>query len=194
MLDALRSLLDEKGWLSGLVIDEQEEMPSSGAYGRRFGSRLRAYALIGYAPGRDYRYLETNRVLRLVHGQTIAETTRAIEAGSGSVSRDPLSDLLTVNDEFTVSLVVSRCLTLPSGATRWKVRLDAGLRPDITVVLRMRPDNTQVHDYYLLPWMDVGDASLRMADENGLHLDAYRVETLDAFFDLTARAQIRRTA
>lgn len=194
MLDALRGLLSETGWLSGLVIDERDEMPSSGAYRRRFGSLLRAYALIGYATGRDYRYLETNRFLRTLHADVVAEVITAIESGSGAVARDPVSDLLTFNGEFTASLAVSRCLTLPSGTSRWKVRIDAGLRPDITVVIRMRPGNEQVQDYYLLPWIDLGEASLRMADENGLHLDAYRFDTLHGFFGLTERVGIRRAA
>lgn len=42
MLEALRRLLARRGYLSGLVIDEADETPSSGAYQSRFGSLLRA--------------------------------------------------------------------------------------------------------------------------------------------------------
>ncbi|MEY9634115.1 hypothetical protein ABIF66_002344 [Bradyrhizobium japonicum] len=37
-----------------------------------------------------------------------------------------------------------------AGAYRWKVRVDAGLRPDITVAIRMNQMNSAILDYYLL--------------------------------------------
>lgn len=46
MLEKLRGLHDRQGWLSGLTIDESENMPSSSAYQSRFGSLIRAYQLI----------------------------------------------------------------------------------------------------------------------------------------------------
>jgi Recombinase len=47
LLDHLRSLLAQKGELSGLLIDETEDMPSSSVYCRRFNSLVTAYHLIG---------------------------------------------------------------------------------------------------------------------------------------------------
>ena len=38
MLDGLRDLLEERGYLSGLIIDETDQLPSSSAYQSRFGS------------------------------------------------------------------------------------------------------------------------------------------------------------
>ena len=69
MLERLAGLLRRTGWLSGLVIDEHDDMPSSSAYRTRFGSLLRAYRLVGYSPGRDYEYVEINRVLRSMHAR-----------------------------------------------------------------------------------------------------------------------------
>ncbi|MFH7191306.1 recombinase family protein, partial [Klebsiella pneumoniae] len=67
MLALLASIFSTKGMLTGLIIDEAEEAPSSSAYRSRFGSLLRAYELVGFAPDRDYRYLEINRKLRQLH-------------------------------------------------------------------------------------------------------------------------------
>ncbi len=50
MLEALRSLLERHGALSGMLIDEEEGVPSSSAFRHRFGSLLRAYSLVGYSP------------------------------------------------------------------------------------------------------------------------------------------------
>lgn len=194
MLDLLRDLLAKTGWLSGIVIDEAEGMPSASAYQHRFGSLIRAYRLVGYTPPRDYSYVEINRKLRALHPGAVADTIARIEAIGGVVARDPVTDLLTINDEFTASVVIARCLHTPGGSLRWRIRLDTGLRPDITVALRMDWANQGVRDYYLLPRIALGDPSLRLAEENGALLDAYRFDTLDFLASIAARADIRSAA
>jgi DNA invertase Pin-like site-specific DNA recombinase len=195
LLERLSALLAQKGWLSGLVIDEVEDMPSSSTFRHRFGSLVRAYQLVGYAPSRDYRYIETNRALRAIHPEIVAQVIADIEAAGGYVRPDPLNDLLHINEEFSASVVISRCQTTATGVLRWKVRFDSGLRPSITIVARMGEDNVGIHDYYLLPWLDVGlTPNLCLAPENGILLDAYRFDTLEAFFDLTRRTQLRAAA
>src|SRR6185436_19130411 len=155
MLTRLLGLLEQKGWLSGLVIDECEDMPSTAAYRSRFGSLLRAYQLIGYSPGRDYDYVEVNRILRSMHQQVLNDAVEGIERAGGRVSIDGATDLLTVNDEFTTSIVIARCVSLVNGGHRWKVRLDVSLRPDITLAIRLDHDNRVASDYYLFPRIDV---------------------------------------
>lgn len=192
LLDQLTGLLAQKGWLSGLVIDEIEDMPSSSTFRHRFGSLLRAYELIGYSTGRDYRYIEANRALREMHPGVVSQVIDDVRHAGGAVTKDEETDLLTINDEFSASIVVVRCQETPAGGHRWKVRLDQGLRPDITIAVRMEPDNSTVRDYYLLPWIDAGATpSLKLAPDNGILLDAYRFDTLDAFSDLTRRTDLR---
>ena len=194
MLDILRRLLAEHQYLSGLIIDETEGAPSSSAYQGRFGTLLRAYQLVGYTPERDYRYIEINRTRRRLHPQVVAETIAGIEKAGGEVAQDPLTDLFSVNGEFTVSLVIVRSRRTPAGALRWHIRLDTGLRPDITVAVRMDEENREPLDYYLLPRIDISLPRLRLARENGLEFDAYRVETLEPLFELTARTSILKVA
>jgi hypothetical protein len=194
MLDKLRALVAVCGWLSALVIDEQEGMPSSGAYRRRFGSLVRAYSLIGFSPRRDFRYLEINRRLRSLYPGFIEQVLSGIKEAGGDVDQDPNTDLLWVNNEFTVSVVISRWFSTPAGSSRWKLRFDTGLKPDITVAVRMAPSNVDALDYYLFPRLDFSHGALRMAEENGLHLDAYRFETLQPLFELTRRRVLRRAA
>lgn len=194
MLERLAGLLSTKGWLSGLVIDEQEDMPSSSAYRTRFGSLVRAYRLVGYSPSRDYEYVEINRILRAMHPEVVGETVAGIERLGGTVRTDPTTDLLTVNDEFTASVVISRSFQTAGGSLRWKIRLDASLRPDITVALRMNSANREVLDYYLLPRIDVAVPELRIKEENGFSLDAYRFDSLDSLFYLAARTCVRTAA
>lgn len=194
MLERLTALLKETGWLSAIVIDEREDMPASSMYRSRFGSLLRAYELIGFKPERDFRYVETNRFLRSLHPEIVANTIAEIQEIGGTVTRNEQTDLLTINGEFSASLVIARCIETEAGALRWKIRFDTGLQPDITIAVRMRAENQNVLDYYLLPRLDFPIARLRMAEDNGLYLDAYRFDTLGPFLELTARTNIRRAA
>lgn len=127
LIDRLRDLYQRRGYLSGLIIDEAEGMPSAAAYAHRFGSLLRAYQAVGFTPARDYQYLEVNQFLRRLHPQVVRQTEAMIAEVGGTVERDPATDLLAVNREFTVSLVLSRCQILDTGCRRWKVRFDASL-------------------------------------------------------------------
>ena len=195
MLELLAHLQTEKGWLSGLVIDEADNMPSSSVYRHRFGSLVRAYQLIGYSTGRDYRYLEVNRALRDMHPGIVAQTTDEIRRLGGEVDRDPKTDLLHINQEFTASIVIARAFHTPAGMLRWKIRLDTGLRPDISVAVRMDSENRHARDYYLLPWMDLGTAPhVKLNEENGVFLDAYRFDSLEGLFYLCQRHALRTAA
>ena len=180
--------------LSGLIIDECETMPSSGAFRSRFGSLTRAYVLIGYRSEWDYRMLEINRALRAMHPRLVAETISRIQAVGGEVSVDPETDLLTVNGEFTVSLVLSRCQETPAGSRRWVVRFDTALCPDITIAVRMAAGNESLQDYYLLPALDMTVSRMRLSERNAAGLDAYRHDTLDALYGLAKRVNLREVA
>ncbi|WP_066793470.1 recombinase family protein [Sphingomonas soli] len=195
LLELLRHLLASRGELSGMIIDEIDTMPSTAAYRSRFGSLLRAYQLIGYQPARDYRYVETNRQLRLMHPDVVARTIAGIEAIGGFVEVDEQTDLLTVNHEATIALVIVRCRSTPAGSLHWRVRLDTGLQPDITIAVRLEPDNRQIRDYYLLPWIDIGATPrLGMAEDNGILLDTYRTDDLAPLYHLLRRHPLERRA
>lgn len=194
MIDRLRRLYQHHGYLSGLVIDEAEQLPSSSVYLSRFGSLLRAYALVGFKPDRDYQYVEINRELRRMHPVIVADTISAMERVGGRIVRDTATDILTVNGEFTASLVVARCLSTAAGSLRWHIRFDTGLKPDITVAVRMDRPNREPLDYYLLPRLDMGATRLRLAEDNGIALDAYRFENLQAFHRMAMRIHVREVA
>jgi DNA invertase Pin-like site-specific DNA recombinase len=194
MLELLAAILQKRGYLSGLIIDEAEDCPSSSSYQSRFGSLLRAYALVGFVPDRDYRYLEINRALRRMHPLVLEEAIAGIESAGGEIEQDPATDILTINQEFTASLVLARSFHTSAGSLRWKLRLDTALNPDLTVAIRMDTANERVRDYYLLPRMNMESAVLRMCEHNGLSLDAFRFDTLDPLYALTARVRIQEAA
>jgi DNA invertase Pin-like site-specific DNA recombinase len=194
MLEKLRTLHERNGWLSGLVINEAENMPSSAAYTHRFGSLIRAYQLIGYTPDRDYRYVEINRELRKMYPAIIDDTIKRINDLGGQASLQKKDDLLIINDELKVSIVICRCQQTPTNGNRWKIHFDSGLMPDITIAIRMDETNTRALDYYLLPAIDVENPNIRLAEDNHFALDAYRFESLEPFFMLAERIELLEAA
>lgn len=194
MLDGLRSALEKHGFLSGIVINETRSLPSSGQYQSRFGSLLRAYKLVGFIPDRDYRYIEINKRLRKAHTEIVESTLGGIERVGGQVQHDTKTGLLTINHEFSASVVIARCTQTGAGAYRWNIRLDTGLLPDITIVVRMDQANETPLDYYLLPTADMILPKLRFSESNGLSLDAYRFDDLAHFFALCERTSILEVA
>jgi hypothetical protein len=132
-----------------MLIDEADDLPSSAAFSHRFGSLVSAYRLIGYDPGIDYSFIEINRKLRKEHPQIVASVIRRIEELGASANWDEEAQLLHVNSELRVSIVLCRHCTTGGGSSRWVVRLDEGLKPDITIAVRMDATNEGVRDYYL---------------------------------------------
>ena len=194
MLESRRQIYEAYGYISGIVIDEAEQLPSSSAYQNRFGSLLRAYQLVGFTPDRDYTYIEINRTLRSLHPDIVQQTIAGIEAIGGTVQSIGTGGLLCINDEFTASIAISRCQYTTAGSLRWNIRFDAGLAPDLTIAVRMDEQNQGPLDYYFLPRLDMSLPKLRLAEHNGTSLDAYRFNSLDDLFALAARAKLQEVA
>lgn len=194
LIDHLRMLLTRADHLTSTLIDETEGMPSSSIYRSRFGSLLEAYKLAGYDYGRDYGFLEVNRRLRALYPTLLDETTRQLEDVGARVTRHGASDHLLINDEFTASLVMTRCRHTPRGSLRWHITLDRTRMPDITIVARLDGENEEPVDFYLLPMIDSPIGRLRLKDRNGLNLDGYRFDSLHYFAEMASRVRIEVAA
>lgn len=194
LIERLRNLYQHRGFLSGLIINEAENMPSTSIYTHRFGSLVRAYQMVGFTPDRDYRYLETNKFLRRFHPEIVNQTESQIASLGGVVRRDPATDLLLINGEFSLSLVLARCQTPESGRHHWKVRFDTSLAPDITVAVRLDQTNQAALDYYLLPRLDFGQPGINLAERNPVEFESYRFDSLDYLYGMAEHTRLRRAA
>lgn len=194
MLEKLRSILKKHGRVSGILIDEEDDSPSSGAFRHRFGSLITAYRLIGYNPPTDFEFIEINHRLRQMFPDIVESVVRDLLARDAVGVRDEETDLILLNGELRVSITLSRHRMTSAGASRWLIRLDESLRPDITIAVRMDSSNTKIRDYYLLPSIDLTFENLHIAEDNGIHLDAYRFDSLDHFFQMAERAKLEEAA
>jgi hypothetical protein len=194
MLEKLRGVLNQHGRICGMLIDEADDLPSSTAFRYRFGSLISAYRLIGYDPGIDYSFIEINRKLRKEHPEIVASVIRRIGDLGAVASWDERAQLLHLNNELRISIVLCRHWITTGGSSRWVVRLDEGLKPDITVAVRMTATNEAIRDYYLLPAIDMTWEKLRVEEENGIYLDGYRFDTLDYFLGMAERTKFEGVA
>jgi len=207
LLEKLRFLLRDHGKISGILINESEGIPSSAAYRSRFGSLMRAYTLVGYRPNIDFTFIEINRRLRCFFPEIIQNTISKLITLGAHVAQTTDAGIFLLNDEIRVSLVLCRHRTTQAGASRWEIRLDHGLKPDLTIAVRMDHTNENVKDYYLLPSLDMtwdhlkrrvsADSlddtppeRLHLAEVNGIYLDTYRYDSLERFFELSQRLPV----
>lgn len=194
MLAMLRNLFERTGTLSGLIIDEQEGMPSSTAYGYRFGGLVRAYALVGFTPDRDYRYLAINRALRQWRPQLIDSVMSHMAGVGAALTQHPDTDLITVNGEWTLSVVLARCRATAADSLRWHIRFDTSLSPDLTLAVRLDRSNLRALDYYLVPRLDMDAWPQRLMEDNSALVDSFRDTTLNRLGALAARTTLKEAA
>ena len=180
LLQGLQELAAREGRLSALIIDESDSLPPSSLFRTRFGGLLRAYRLIGYTPDRDYRYVAINQQLRTIHAKVVSDVIERIERLCGrKIPVDPETSLLELNYNLLISIVITRCLTTQSGNRRWKIRFDTGLRPDITIAVRMDTQNDSINDFYILPALEFSDNNMSILENNTGFIDSFRTDTLD---------------
>jgi DNA invertase Pin-like site-specific DNA recombinase len=188
LLDHLKRLYAEAGQLSGVLIDQAPDMPSSSAYRNRFGSLARAYEMIGYRSDRDQERIALNKRLRALHPEIITRTETAIAQIGGSAVRDPKTDLLRINDELVVSLVLARCQPQADGRLRWRIRFDPmRYQADVTLAVRLDAMNQGELDYYLLPWIDLPRQEIRLCNRTAIAFEAFRFDDLRFFYGMAER-------
>ena len=194
MLEILSRILSQNGSLSGLIIDEQEAAPSSGCYRSRFGSLMRAYTLVGFTPKRDVSFLKELSNIRKLHPQIIEQICTEVDALNVPAEWSDQTRTLRISNEVNLVIVIARCFSSSAGRLLWKLNLKSKEHADFTLGVRMAPDNTIPLDYYLLPKLTMKEAILRLAQYNGLSLDAFRYDQLSECMAVFKRTNFRRAA
>jgi hypothetical protein len=127
-----------------------------------------------------------------LYPEIVQQTENEIAKLGGAISRDQATDLMNVNDEFTISIVLARCQIRVDRINQWNLRFDTSLAPDITVAVRLDSTNLAALDYYLLPRLDFGPSKIRLIDRNPIEFECYRFDNLDYLHRMAERTRIRR--
>src|SRR3546814_8868524 len=82
-----------------------------------------------------------------MHPEIFSQVLDGLRQAGSDVSEIDGSAQVHVNGEISVSVIIVRCMSTPTGLLRWKLRFDTSLAPDITVVVRMNQTNRLPLDY-----------------------------------------------
>jgi DNA invertase Pin-like site-specific DNA recombinase len=190
LLARLQALREGAGGLTGPLIEETPDMPSRSIYNYRFGGLLGAYSRIGYVPPTNYSHIEDNRRLLALQAGYIAVLIADLESVGASVKHQPGTQLLQVNDEYSIFFTVVRCRHTKSRGDRWLLPHVPEDAADIRIAARMASDNQSIFDYYafprsvrLMPRFDLGVT-------NSIFVDVHRFSDLSFVTNLARRSKI----
>ena len=187
-LDLLRQLLQRQGELTTELIKDAPDLPDPGLYKHRFGSIRRAYELIGYTPPKDYRYMDVRAVLHKWWKEQRASFITKLQE-QGAEIECVGSSSVRINKEFTAMFVMLLCRKRGNGNLWWHIELPAREKADVTVAVRLAPDNKSILDFYILPKAEIaGRTCLTLGSPRPL--DLYCFDSLEPLLRAARRTHV----
>ena len=121
----------------------------------------------------------------------IADIVSNVTRRGGTVVPSPWNKQVTINNEFTVNIFVSRLRRqLPNV---WQFGYVSATKPDILVAVRIEERCGPIVDYLILPFMFLPHGSwVTMSASNKIRLDRFRSTTLEPFYALCARSPLEQ--
>lgn len=181
LLERLAAVRQEKGFLTGSIIDAHDELPSAEMFRRRFGSLMGAYRLIDYRPSppAGRKTITANR-RALVEKAAQRIVAKIEQFGGGAVVVD--NNQILVGGDVSISLSIARANGDRLRNVRWYAQVDRFAKSDLTLVMRVDLADKEIESCYLLPTARIAGAKysyLRITDR--MFVEACRYENLDAF-------------
>lgn len=190
MLQRLRNLYEQHGYLTVDLINKSLTTPMSLTYRKRFGPIDNAYRLIGYPGLRNLRYTHYNREFLELHEQKLGELTRYLhKAGACLDSHEPTGGLI-VNGVFSIGIAFGREIIDRRGTTFWSVSTARVNRPDFYLIVRGGYSAHRKVDYFFLPSVCFPGGRLKFFERNGLPADAFRIRNFDLLCQLAIQIPV----
>ncbi|WP_292300369.1 recombinase family protein [Mesorhizobium sp.] len=190
LLADLSRLLEERGSLSGSIINATPGFSTKSMYIHRFGTLQAAYDLVGYEASANYRYFNVITQLHRRRMEIIQDLVAAVGQAGGLAYYDSKRQLVRVNEEFTIAVWIARCRPSPYGYSHWPFHKRRLTGSDISVLIRMLPDNVTVRDFLIVPAWEAEHAAPMLSPNNGVGLDAFLFQSLDPLVEIARRAPI----
>jgi len=191
LLTDLAHLLEERGALSGKIINATASGgPTKSMYIHRFGTLQAAYDLVGYQASANYRYFRVITQLHRRRMEIIQDFASAVGQAGGLALYDTNTQLVTINKAFTIAIWIARCRSSPYGYSHWPFNRHRLLGADISVLIRVLPDNVTVRDYFIAPAWVAEQAPPMLSPNNGVRLDAFLFPSLEPLVAMARRAPI----
>jgi hypothetical protein len=185
LLEYLREFLHIHGKLSARLIKSSRDMPCSQVYNVRFGGLAEAYKRIGYQPVRNLSHIERDRALMPIRRAFIARVVEELVSLGASVRLDARTRLLFVNENLKIRIIISPCHARKR-FDRWILHLHSLLKPDVTLIARLAPENKVVLDYFYLPRSEKAPSQITVGFTIFGALDVHRFNDLAFLKDVAA--------
>jgi len=189
LLEHLRRLWNKEGKISARLINQAPGMPYVCCFIKRFGSLNDACQLIQHPPLQRHTYNRMVPHLRRMHRELYASIKAQLLSDGATVEEGRREDIFRVNSEFTVRLRLCYCnesTTVP----RWSVCFGRMSRTDVTLAVRLKPGNSEILDYFILPNLAELGGRVLLGRDNPCKVDVYRFDSLDFFFRLSKRRKL----
>lgn len=181
----LRSLLDNKGNLSGVIIDREPGMPAASTYAKHFGGMRQAYAAIGYCKLRNLGYIDNRANLQQMRLALISLITEGFMGAGALVSWDDTRNLLVVNETFTASINIVPCrLVKRRGEKKWKIQLRKSAAGDIIFLARLEAGNLAIRDFSVIARAVLPEVSHSWS-AGALSMRSCRFQNLNGIYEKT---------
>ena len=187
--ERLQALYDKYGMISGILINEEPNMPSASVYANRYGSLIQAYELIGYTPDRDYTYIYINKQVREIYS-SVVESILEEMFEFGIQDAHLKNGEIVINGEVRIVVIISPCKATNKGYASWLLKLERSRNADFSLCIRLHPDNKNKKDYYIFSKHDFEVVDGRLYEDNGLILDSFRSDNLTWFYKIFTRKEI----
>jgi DNA invertase Pin-like site-specific DNA recombinase len=194
ILAQLQALWEQAGRLTGPLIKKSPDISSSSIYCYRFGGLIDAYRRIGYVPSIDYSHLEINRRLVKLQAGYIDVLIEALKSVGAAVKHQPGSQLVHVNEEYSIFFSLVRCRHTKRRGPRWIIPYIPEDAADIRIAARMASDNRSILDYYGFPSSVKLFPLLDLALTNDIFIDVHRFPDLSFVKNLARRSNFQEAA
>jgi Recombinase len=177
LLARLGYLLATHGELSAAII-RADGHPDVVVYQRKIGGLRKAYAKIGYKQPRDIADLARLETVKRITNAVTDELMDLMKSKGATVSRSWPDGCIIVNDELTVAVKA-----MPYAAEKkrlgWRLYITRKEQPNVTVVIRMEPNNEAPRDFFLLPRRMTRRCRFRFGERVYRRFERLRYDTLD---------------
>lgn len=192
MLLRLRRTLQKEGRLNPRVIDRTVGLPCVATCRTHFGSLRNLYRLLGYAPKRNYEFLDSRPLWSALKEKLMVQTAAAIENAGGRTSPGGWTHCLRVNGSVTISFRAARWTggKKETHAPHWTVQREAVLPTGWIAAIRLGEHNKAVLDYVLLPTDGKVRDTIRFSERSLVRRGIVRFSTASALVKAITRRVI----
>lgn len=151
LLQPLRSLWNQHGYLSMALIDSAKGLPNYGTYLRRFGSIKEAYRRIGYQFRPNYMHSEKFRAHHDLISHLAVQLSKAAKRKGFEATWEWRARRLKLPATgWDLGIGIARLFQSRSGSY-WAVHTRHSAKPDFLLVAKMDDDIQLSAEWYVLP-------------------------------------------